>query len=138
MLYLGRELCGQSCKGSMIVNYGSRVILCLKIPHITTLEPQYMIVEPLKYWPLVQWLCEENQVLKVVGSYPSTIYWMDIFTFICCKNCMAHFLNKCFSTYDWILQVTWWVLTNHSALNKRLVVYSTQKCFTTFSPETSQ
>ena len=25
--------------------------------------------------------------LKVVGSNPSTIYWMDIFTLICCKIC---------------------------------------------------
>ena len=32
------ELCGQSYKASMIVNYDSRVIPDLKIPHITTLE----------------------------------------------------------------------------------------------------
>ena len=32
--------------------------------------------------------------LKVVGSNPGTIYWMDItfFTLICCKNCF--FLKK--------------------------------------------
>ena len=28
---------------------------------------------------LVWWLWEETQVLKVVGSNPITIYWMDIF-----------------------------------------------------------
>ena len=30
--------CGQSYIGSMIVNYNSRVVLGLKIPHITTLD----------------------------------------------------------------------------------------------------
>ena len=31
---------------------------------------------------------EETHVLKVVGSNPGTIYWMDIFSkYICCKNC---------------------------------------------------
>ena len=29
---------------------------------------------------LVYWLCEATHVLKVVGSNPGTIYWMDIFT----------------------------------------------------------
>ena len=32
--------CGQSYKGSTIVNYDSRVVSDLKIPHITTLEPK--------------------------------------------------------------------------------------------------
>ena len=36
---------------------------------------------------LVKWLWEEIHVPKVVGSNPSTAYWMDIFTFIWCKNC---------------------------------------------------
>ena len=31
---------------------------------------------------LVQWLREETHVLKVVGSNPSTKYWMDIFSHI--------------------------------------------------------
>ena len=29
---------------------------------------------------MVQWLREETHVLKVVGSNPSTVYWMDIFS----------------------------------------------------------
>ena len=29
---------------------------------------------------LVYWLCEATHVLKVVGSNPGTIYWMDIFS----------------------------------------------------------
>ena len=28
---------------------------------------------------LIQWLWEETHVLKVMGSNPSTIYWMGIF-----------------------------------------------------------
>ena len=36
---------------------------------------------------LVYWLWEETRVLKVVGSNPSTIFLMDIFTHISCKNC---------------------------------------------------
>ena len=28
---------------------------------------------------VVEWLWEETHVLKVVGSNPSTVYWMDIF-----------------------------------------------------------
>ena len=39
--------CGQSYKGSTIVNYDSRVVTDLKIPHITTLELKFTIVEPL-------------------------------------------------------------------------------------------
>ena len=31
---------------------------------------------------LVKWLCEESHVLKVVGSNPGTVYWMDIFSFM--------------------------------------------------------
>ena len=27
---------------------------------------------------LVMWLCVETHVPKVVGSNPSTVYWMDI------------------------------------------------------------
>ena len=40
---------------------------------------------------LVWWLREETQVLKVVGSNPSAVYWMDMtfFTLICCKNCIV-------------------------------------------------
>ena len=48
-------------------------------------------------------------MLETVGSNPGTEYWMDIFTLICCKNCivflkrpkinknrlaLAHFLKK--------------------------------------------
>ena len=36
---------------------------------------------------LVKWLWEETRVPKVVSSNLVTVYWMDIFTFICCKNC---------------------------------------------------
>ena len=35
---IGREPCGQSYKAPTIVNYDSRVIPDLKIPHIMTLE----------------------------------------------------------------------------------------------------
>ena len=28
---------------------------------------------------LVKWLWEETHLLKVVGSNPGTVYWMDIF-----------------------------------------------------------
>ena len=28
-------------------------------------------------------------VQDVMGSNPGAIYWMDIFTLICCKNCIA-------------------------------------------------
>ena len=31
---------------------------------------------------LVWWLWAETHVLKIVGSNPSTIYWMDIFHII--------------------------------------------------------
>ena len=34
----------------------------------------------LKAGALVYWLWEEAHVPKVVGSNPSTIYWMDIFS----------------------------------------------------------
>ena len=34
---------------------------------------------------LVKGLWEETHVLKVVGLIPSAIYWMNIFTLICCK-----------------------------------------------------
>ena len=31
---------------------------------------------------------EETHIPKVVGSNPSTVYWIDIFfKYICCKNC---------------------------------------------------
>ena len=33
------------------------------------------------------WLWDETHVPKVVGSNPSTVYWMDIFHIFCCKNC---------------------------------------------------
>ena len=36
---------------------------------------------------LVLWLWEETHVPKVVGLNPSTVYRVDIFTFICCKSC---------------------------------------------------
>ena len=29
----------------------------------------------------------ETHVPKVVGLIPGTVYWIDIFTYICCKNC---------------------------------------------------
>ena len=35
----------------------------------------------------VWWLWEKTHVLKVMGSNPRTIYWMDIFTYICFKKC---------------------------------------------------
>ena len=38
---------------------------------------------------LVQWLWEETHIPKVVGSNPGTVHWMDIFTYICCKNCFV-------------------------------------------------
>ena len=28
-----------------------------------------------------------KNVPKVMGSNPGTTYWMDFFTYICCKNC---------------------------------------------------
>ena len=31
---------------------------------------------------------------SVVGSNPSTIYWMDIFTLICSKNCIGVSLRR--------------------------------------------
>ena len=37
---------------------------------------------------------EEAHVLKVVGSNPSTLYWMDIFSLICCKNCIQVCLKR--------------------------------------------
>ena len=43
-----------------------------------------------KYFCYIQHLDEPPNIdkVKVVGSNPGTIYWMDIFfTFICCKNC---------------------------------------------------
>ena len=36
-LYHGTYSCGQSYKGSTIVNYDSKVLIDLKIPHIMTL-----------------------------------------------------------------------------------------------------
>ena len=30
-----------------------------------------------------------SNVPNVVGSNPSTIYWMDIFHIYCCKNCIV-------------------------------------------------
>ena len=32
-----------------------------------------------------------THVQEVVGSNPSAVYWMDIFTLICCKNCIVCF-----------------------------------------------
>ena len=42
-----RKICGHSYEGSMFVNYDYRVVPDLKIPNITTLELQFMIVELL-------------------------------------------------------------------------------------------
>ena len=36
---------------------------------------------------LVQWLWEKTHVPKVMSSNPITVYWMDIFPFICCRHC---------------------------------------------------
>ena len=51
----------------------------------------------------------DNSCREVVGSNPSPVYWMDIFTYICSKNCnvclkrpkinekrlgLAHFFKK--------------------------------------------
>ena len=51
-----------------------------------------MIVEALldgqSAGDLVEWLWEETHVQNVVGSNPSTVYWLDIFTNICCKIVM--------------------------------------------------
>ena len=35
---------------------------------------------------LVWWQWEDIRVLKVVGSNPSAVHWMGIFSYICCKN----------------------------------------------------
>ena len=35
----------------------------------------------LYYKNLEPWLCDETHYLKVMGSHPSIIHWMDIFTF---------------------------------------------------------
>ena len=45
----------------------------------------------LRAGALVKWLWEETHVPKVVGSNPSTGYWMAMtfFTLICCKNCIV-------------------------------------------------
>ena len=32
---------------------------------------------------------KETHVPKVVGSHPTTVYWMDIFIVICCKKCIV-------------------------------------------------
>ena len=37
----------------------------------------------------VEWLLEENHVPKAMSSNPGTIYWMDNFDIICCKNCIV-------------------------------------------------
>ena len=39
---------------------------------------------------LVKWLWEETHIMKVVGSNPSTMYRIDIFTYICCKYCNVY------------------------------------------------
>ena len=38
-------------------------------------------IRNFQFWAgaLVRWLWEETHILKVVGSNPSTVYWMDIF-----------------------------------------------------------
>ena len=38
---------------------------------------------------LVLWLWAETHVLKIVGSNPSTIYWMDIFHIILLKKLLC-------------------------------------------------
>ena len=43
----GLKTSGQSYKGSMIVNYDSRVVPDLKITYITTLKSKFTIVKPL-------------------------------------------------------------------------------------------
>ena len=32
--------------------------------------------------------------MKVVGLNPCTVYWMDIFTLKCCKNCKCLFVEE--------------------------------------------
>ena len=46
----------------------------------------YPLEVKAKHWT-VWWLWDESQNLKVVGSNPSIIYWMDIITLINWKNC---------------------------------------------------
>ena len=61
---------------------------------------------------MVLWLWEETHVLKVVGSNPSTVYWMAIFHTYLLKFFlfektkihkkwpeMAHFFKKCFNLF---------------------------------------
>ena len=54
----------------------------------------------VKIW-VGSWLREETRNRKVVSLNPSTVLYMDIFTLICCKNCvvlnrpgMAHIFNS--------------------------------------------
>ena len=42
---------------------------------------------PLFKSALVYWLLEETHVLKALSLNPHTLYWMDIFSLICCQNC---------------------------------------------------
>ena len=58
----------------MIVNYDSRVIPDLKIPHITTLEPLFTIARPLKDWPHVY----HRYFLLFITAIPE---------YKCSKNC---------------------------------------------------
>ena len=59
------------------------------------LYPQVLCLVHCKRWcnwlicwagALIKWLWEETHVLKVVGSNPAAVYWMDMtfFTLICC------------------------------------------------------
>ena len=45
-------------------------------------------MENIQTKPLCGWLWEETHVQKVVGSNPSTLYWMENFhIYLCCENC---------------------------------------------------
>ena len=43
---------------------------------------------------LNRWIWEENRVLKVMCSNPSTVYWMDIFHIYLCVVRIVMFLLK--------------------------------------------
>ena len=45
-------------------------------------------INKLKIWAgaVVQWFWDKTNVHRVVGSNPSTLYWMDVFKLICYKQ----------------------------------------------------
>ena len=63
-------------------------------PNLVTLPdliPPYCLtvtISEVRAAALVQWLWEESHVPKIMGLNPSTIYWMDFFSSICCKIVM--------------------------------------------------